>query len=492
MGHILAFDAGTTALKGALLENGCVCVQEHSIPVTTIFNGEHKEQDPNLWYSGFCEISRRFFDCGVRPDSVEAIVLSGQMQDVIAVDSALRPVGNAILYSDGRGDRQAVQIKDIIGADKMMRTTGNFFDGSIPLSKLLWLKQCEPARYSQIHKVLISSKDYIVARLTGSFITDVTSASTAGIMDIRAKTWKTAYMEAVGLDPRLLPDLKYPDDLAGTVTSEASKESGCRAGTPVFAGVGDAGATTLASGICDSGEYNINLGTSGWVATLSDDIPAWGGVFNLAAVQRGLYINVVPFLNAGNVHKWISSLLSPEGSIDYGYIDRLLEQSRVGSNGVLFLPYITGERFPVMDCAVKGGFYGITPETGKSDLARSALEGVAFSIRQGMERIGRPPQKISLIGGGAKTPVWCQIFADILGYPVDVYTKSTYLPAMALASCVLVAQGKLSGYRQFISELKQATGCVRYSPEPSNTALYNELYHAYRKLYPALKQVSPL
>ena len=489
MGYTLAFDAGTTALKGVLLKDGRTCVQEYSISVATIFSGEHKEQDPGFWYSGFCKISRYFFDSGIQPESVEAIVLSGQMQDVIAVDSALEPVGNAILYSDGRAGRQADEIKDILGADEIINTTGNFFDGSIPLSKLLWIKQLEPERYAKIHKVLISSKDYIVARLTGSFVTDVTSASTSGMMDIRTKTWKTACMEAVGLNPRLLPDLKYPDELAGTVTGEASKESGYCAGTPVYTGVGDAGATTLASGICGSGEYNINLGTSGWVATLSGDVPSWEGVFNLAAVQQDLYINVVPFLNAGNVHKWISSLLSLEDSTDYGYIDRLLEQSQSGSNGVLFLPYISGERFPVMDHTIKGGFYGITPETSKSDLARSALEGVAFSIRQGMERIGKQPQKISLIGGGAKTPVWAQIFADILGHPVDVYTNSTYLPAMALASCVLVAQGKLSGYRQFIAELKQATGYIQYAPEASNVVMYNELYDTYRKLYPAMKQI---
>ena len=489
MGYILAFDAGTTALKGALLENGRVCVQEYSVPATTIYDGAYKEQDPNLWYSGFCEISRRFFASGVRPESVEAIVLSGQMQDVIAVDSSLHPVGNAILYSDGRADKQAAEIKNILGENEIISTTGNAFNGSIPLSKLLWIKQHEPARYSRIHKILISSKDYIITRLTGSFVTDVTSASTSGMMNIRTKEWKKTYLEAIGLNQDLLPDLKYPDELAGTVTHEAAKESGCLIGTPVFAGVGDAGATTLASGISCLGEYNINLGTSGWVATLSGDTLACEGVFNLAAVQRDLYINVVPFLNAGNVHKWIVSLLSPEEHADYSHIDHLLAKSQAGSNGVLFLPYISGERFPVMDNTIKGGFYGITPETSKSDIARSALEGVAFSIRQGIENIGKQPTNVSLIGGGAKTPVWGQIFADVLGSPVSVYEKSAYLPAMALASCALVAQGKLSDYQQFIAELKQSTGYIQYLPEKANIALYNELYNEHRKLYPALKQI---
>ena len=491
LSYIATFDIGTTAVKGVLVSAAGDVILERSAVLETIFHGDYKEQRPQDWYTAFCEISNYFVDEGLLPENVLGIVMSGQMQDLIPVSNDCIPVCNAILYSDGRAEVQAQKLASSIGTDIIEKSTGNHFDGSMPFAKLLWLKEKEPSLYTAAEKILISSKDFVIAKLTGEFVTDVTSASTTGVMDIYKKTWNVEWMEKVGLDSNKLPAIRYSDELAGYVGKKSSNESGFAVGTPVYAGTGDAGATTLASGIAMDGEFNINLGTSGWIACVSGETMNQPEVFNLAAMQKNTYINVVPFLNAGNVHKWISGILATDSvSIDnYQYVDQLLNQSEVGSNGVMFLPYLVGERFPVMDTTIKGGYVGITPETSKKDLARSVLEGVAFSIRQGLDRLGKPPKKISLIGGGAQVRMWCQILADILDHPIYVYSGSEYLPAAAIAGAVLIAQGEKSDYASYIHSLLDESGSICFVPNVENVGLYHKIFTRYLKVYPALSSI---
>jgi xylulokinase len=277
----------------------------------------------------------------------------------------------------------------------------------------------------------------------------------------------------------------------GTVSSSAAAETGFREGAAVYVGAGDAGASTLSAGITGPGEYNVYLGTSGWIAAVSRGVIAHSGVFNLAAIPEDLYINVVPFLNAGGVHKWISGLLwiSEQEMTQYDYVDSLLEQSEAGSGGLLFLPYLCGERFPVMDANIRGAYIGLSNETTKAQMARSCLEGVAFSIRQGLEAISpEPPKKISLVGGGAKTQVWRQILADVLGTTISVPNSSEYLPAIALSSAVFIDQGMESGYNSFIASLPIA-GELTYRPIPASQRLMEEQYRKYLKLYPAIREL---
>lgn len=491
MRYIATFDIGTTAVKGVLISTEGTPVFTKSIGIDTIHQGCFREQCPQQWYEAFCAISKECFEKGYSPADISGIVMSGQMQDLIPVDKTGCHRGNAILYSDGRASEQAHKIAEIVGMGKITESTGNFFDGSMPFAKLLWLKQNKPDDYENCSKILFSSKDYIVLKLTDRCVTDVTTASTSGLMDIHKKAWNKDWMRAVGMDADKLPILLYAEELAGVVTESASLESGYKAGTPVYAGTGDAGATTLASGIACDGEFNINLGTSGWVACVANSIMQKEGVFNLAAMPKNLYINVVPFFNAGNVHKWISKTLAKdsEETEKYLYTDVLLEQSIPGSHGLLFLPYISGERFPVVDSQIRGGYVGITPETTKQDMMRSCLEGVAFSIRQGLENIGRKPLKISLIGGGAQMPVWCQIFADVLNHEITVYNNSEFLPAMAIASAAMVSQSSIYDYNDFTASLKRLIECTNYKPDPSAVEKMNEAYHSYLTIYPAFKMI---
>ena len=305
---IATYDIGTTAVKGVLINEKGEVLSSVSKTISTIFDNEKKEQRPQDWFDAFCGISKGFaaMDKGT---PVEAVIMSGQMQDVIPVDREGCPVGNAVLYSDGRAADQARELIERMGTDYLESVTGNHYDGSLPLPKLMWIKENQPDLYGKIHKVLISAKDYIILRLTGRAVGDMTACSTAGAMNMALGAWDSRILSAAGIDPSLMPELYYPHQAVGTLSKKGAEATGFAEGVRIYAGVGDAGAATLASGIRRPGEYNINLGTSGWVSTISREVSRGSeGIFNLAAMEQGAYINVVPFLNAGNVHKWISSL----------------------------------------------------------------------------------------------------------------------------------------------------------------------------------------
>lgn len=487
--YIATYDIGTTAVKGVLLEKDGHMAAVADENLTTYMKGEQKEQNPEEWYQAFCKVTKEMLAQIPRAE-IAGIIMSGQMQDLILTDENGKSLGNAILYSDGRASEEAAELGKSVKEGELERRTGNHYDGSLPLPKLLWVKKYEPERFRKTKKVLISAKDYIIYRLSGKAVGDVTACSTAGAMNLRDTRWDEAILNAAGISAELFPPLYYPEQVAGTVTAEASACTGLPAGTKVYVGIGDAGATTLASGISDAGEYNINLGTSGWVAAISQQVGETSeGMFNLAAFQKNCYINVVPFLNGANIHRWVSGIFSEDsnGKIDYVKAEMLASHSAPGSNGVVCLPYLNGERFPVMDAQIKGSFLGITPKTMKGDMIRSCLEGVAFSIRQGMARIGYAPRKISVIGGGGRVNLWNQILADVLGQRVYVYKNAEYLPAFALASSVLLEQGMISGYREFTELLQGKEYSVCYTPDKERMAVYNEIYKSYLRLYPAVR-----
>lgn len=487
---IATYDIGTTAVKGVLVTAKGRVVCSKQINITTNYDYGYVEQSPDEWYRVFCEISKVFVNQHCNPKDVIGIVMSGQMQDLIVLDEQLNPLCNAILYSDNRAEREAQQLIDRIGMEKILQATANDFNGTMPLAKLLWLKNERSETYRHIHKVLFCAKDYCIAKLTGKLVTDVTTASTTGMADIRSKEWWHDFLAEANINTVILPDIKYAHERVGVLTEEAAKECAFSKDTLVYTGTGDAGATTLASGICEAGDYNINLGTSGWVACVSDAPQTNRGVFNLAAMQEDTYITVVPFLNAGNVHKWIAQILSPEDSKDqYEYIRKLLEQRKCGSGGLMFLPYLVGERFPVMDGNTKGCFIGATPETSKADFVSACLEGVGFSIRQGIEAIGLPIKRMTLIGGGAKVSSWCQIFADMMNVQIEVYKQSEYMPSISIASSVLLEQNAVQSYESFHTLICNKQDIDTFLPNKENVLEYNSIYEKYKSIYPSVKNI---
>ncbi|MBT1160738.1 FGGY family carbohydrate kinase [Bifidobacterium sp. SO1] len=482
--YAAVFDAGTTAIKGALVDGGGRIVASASGDLDLIVDDGVREQAPEQWWRVMCEVAHTMLydaaldDHDFNTPRIAGIIFSGQMQDVIALDTDLHPVRNAILYSDGRAAAQADALADAYsgGRGRFLATVGNRLEGCLPLPKLMWMRDHEPDAFAWTSHVLISSKDYLIARLAGVTVGDVAACSTAGAMGIRTGRWSGELCAAAGIEASLLPQLHRPQDIVGQVTAAAAEATGFAAGTAVYAGIGDAGATTFASGVTRPGQYNINLGTSGWIATVSSEpFVNKPGAANLAFGVTDGFVNAVPFLNAGDVHRWATGLFA-DG--DYERAHDLIEAAAPGANGVLCLPYLVGERFPVMNPTVRGAYVGLSPATSAGDMLRAALEGVAFSIRQGMASFDEPPTSISLIGGGARETAWCQIMADTLHHPVEVFANADILPAVALASLVFDRP-------DLVATVAETT----YQPDPAAARAYDALYPRFVALYPA---VAPL
>ncbi|MFA6844684.1 MAG: FGGY family carbohydrate kinase [Sphaerochaetaceae bacterium] len=475
MAIIATFDLGTTAIKCVVLDENQKQIFSGKEELSTANSGLFIEQDPEEWWAKFIALTKRF-----DAPMVDYLIFSGQMQDLILLDKGGNLLRPAILYNDQRAGDFVTQISKSIS-----ERTSISMNGSIPLAKLLWLKKNEPKAYARTAHILISAKDYLLFRLTGVFASDVTSMATSGMMDILSKKYVPGLDELI--NPIILPDIHYADEQIGKVTALASKETGFSQRTDVFAGSGDAGATTLASGIVNLGELNINLGTSGWIATISDSV--FPGVFNLAAINRDRFINVIPILNAASVHKWLANMLYPDEKSKYDLLHELLSKDEHLSQDLLCLPYLVGERFPVSDSKIRGAYVGLDSKTAKADLARSALEGVAFSLRKGLEHLNIQAKVISLIGGGAAEPVWCQIFSDVFNSRVVVYGNSDVLPSMALASVVLVKTGRIASYSEFITSILSRQPNEQYTPNPASVAHYNALYQRFLPLYPTISKL---
>ncbi|MDR2110121.1 MAG: hypothetical protein LBP32_02305, partial [Spirochaetaceae bacterium] len=226
MAYTAAFDLGTTAVKGVLISDDRKPVFQDSLPIETYFPGDRAEQNPHDWYRAFLGVSRGIFRGGFKPEEIRGIIMSGQMQDFIPVDKQGEPVGNAVLYSDGRAGEEAAYLNSLLGEERIRRITGNAMDGSIPAAKLLWYRRHEAENYKKTALVLGSPKDYIILKLCGRAVGDITAASTFGLMDIRTKRWDTAFLEALAVPPGLLPELLSCGERAGTVSAAGADQSG--------------------------------------------------------------------------------------------------------------------------------------------------------------------------------------------------------------------------------------------------------------------------
>lgn len=471
---IATYDLGTTAIKCAVIDENQKVYFSGKVNLKTYEKEGFIEQDPNEWWQAFCTLSSQY-----DKSSVDSIIFSGQMQDLYFADDKFNPLGNAILYNDQRGKDFVSQVPGYVSKETSVN-----IDGTIPIAKYYWVKKYRPDIIKKARYLLVSAKDYLILRLTGKNISDTTNMATSGMMNIITKK----YINLNGIvEKELLPKILYSDEIVGTILPDITEKLGFKAKTEVFTGSGDAGATTLACGIVSPGEFSINLGTSGWVAAISDS--PMNGVFNLPAINRGLYINVIPVLNAASIHNWVSKLAFPNDPKRYDNLHNLLKSDIYTNPNLLCMPYLVGERFPVADEKIRGVYIGLDSATTITDLARSALEGIAFSLKMGLNKHNKKAINITLIGGGASEPVWNQIIADIFDTPVTVFADSEILPSMALSSVILYSKGKIESYSEFISNVLRKQKSQVYYPTSDKVDWYEKLFKIFKKIYPAVKDL---
>ena len=489
MKYIATFDFGTTAVKGALVDTAGKLAAFDSVNLSLDLQNGHVEQDPKEWIRAFEKISKVFFSVAT-PENIAGLIMSGQMQDVILMDDHLWPMGRAILYQDGRSRKEYEALLSVLEEAELERITGNAYSPTLVLPKLAWVKENQPELWQKARCVLHSPKDVINALLTGRCCTDTTTASTAGAMDIHRKIWNPTILETAGIPLSYMPQICAPHECIGGVTKAAAAQFGYAEGMPVFCGIGDAGASFFASGLIHDGEFSITLGTTGMIGLIArETIPPQNGIWNLAAMVEDTYIHVVPFLNAGNVHKWVSSLMSADfETIDYAYMNKLLDEPH-GQSGLVCLPFLIGERFPVVDPDVRGCLIGLTPSTTRADIANACLEGVCFSIKQGLDTIAVPPRKVVLIGGGARAIQWCQKMADILEVEITVLSHSDVLPSIALAGGALRSLGLIDDYASFIQQIQEQNGSTIYKPQSTLQDYYRRCYQTYLQIYPSVRNL---
>lgn len=479
---IVAVDVGTTGMKVALVTPDGQIVARRTSPYATGSTGidGRVEQNPDEWWDATVTAVRSVTEERFVP---VALAVTGQMQDVVLVegDRVVRP---AILYSDTRAAAEAELVRRRLG-DAWERVTANEQDAASIPAKLLWLRRLEPEAVEQADRLLLGAHSYIVWRACGAAVCDPTTASTTGLFDFDSGTWFTDSLEAAETSPGLLPDLHEPFQIAGTLDEEAAQALGLPAGIPVVHGPGDAAATSLGAGAGEVGDSFVYLGTSGWVATVTPGERArpGQGIFTLRHAQPGQTLQIGAMVSVGANLEWARRELLDDASWDQ--VDKLAGASATPT-GLLYLPYLTGERSPFRDPQARAGFIGVDASTTRADLVRAVMEGVAYGLRS-IENAMASETTGSLVagGGGCRSDVWCEILAAVLARPLHRMVDLEDVGAMGAA----VAATHALGWEPSTWSLGDAGPGDRFDPEPEAVASYRPFSELHAR---AQTQISPL
>ena len=412
--QVLVLDVGTSALKAVLFDETGVVIASAEAGYGPP-PGPHRQSVDAWWEAARCAIAE------IKPPRVDAIALSGTMENLIAVDDAGRPVHDVILYSDPCGAASFESVAPTLMAHRAGEILGNPPEPLMTAFKLHWLQTHEPSRAKRARWFLPGAKDALALRLTGRAVTDPVTATTTGLMDLRRRDWSESLVAALDVPAPQLPAILPATATVGFVSPAAATDLGLDASTPipVINGCGDGGATTLGSRCRDEGDMSLYLGTSGWVARVipDRDLAPNPAVYRLAHPAEGLIIEITPILSAGAAGNWARDVLA----IPVAERDALLAEADRDPSDLVFLPYLAGERFPFFDADVRGAFVGLGTAHRRQDLYYAVLEGVGFAIRANLAALDpNGAARIRLAGGGATSAVWPQMLADLLGRPVSV------------------------------------------------------------------------
>jgi xylulokinase len=491
MTYVIGIDSSTPATKAvATRGDGTVAAVASSSYDYDTPQPMWTEQDPRLWWDGAVESIGTVLSAGsIPPAEVEAIGLTGQMHGSVLLGEDGEVVRPAILWNDQRTGAECDEIRRRVGADRLIALTGNDALTGFTAPKLLWVQRHEPELWSRVRHVLLP-KDYLRLRLTGDHAVDVADGSGTILFDLAARTWSPEMLAALDIDRRLLPDTYEGPVVTGTVSAEAAAATGLLAGTPVVAGGGDQAANAVGVGAVVPGVVALSLGTSGVVFATTDgpSIESGGRVHAFCHAVPGRWHMMGVMLSAAGSLRWLRDAIAPTATFEE-LVDGAA-QVPAGSEGLLFLPYLTGERTPHPDPNARGAFVGLTVRHDLRHLTRAVLEGVAFGLRDGLDLMtaaGVPhPAQVRASGGGTRSGLWRQILADVLD--TEIATVGTEEGA-AQGAALLAAVG--AGWFDTVEEACAATVEVAPVATPSElVGTYREAHGRYGQLYPALAPLS--
>ncbi|HEX8550482.1 MAG TPA: xylulokinase [Abditibacteriaceae bacterium] len=496
MAYLLGIDIGTSGTKVlAIDETGKVAASaSREYPLLTP-RPQWAEQHATDWWDATCQCCQEITQ-SISPDAIAGIGLSGQMHGLVMLDANHQVLRPAILWCDQRTQAQCDYITDTVGLETLVAETCNPVLTGFTAPKIIWARDNEPEIYDRARMHLLP-KDYIRFQLTGEFATEVSDASGTSLLNVPERRWSDVVLQKLQIDKSHLPRVYESYEVSGTVSAAGAAATGLRAGTPVVGGGGDQAAGAVGNGIVQSGIISVASGTSGVVFAFAD-VPTVD-----PALRVHTFCHAVPnkwhvmgvMLSAGGSLRWYRDTLAQSekdiaaqmGTDPYDLITQQAATVPAGSEGLVFLPYLSGERTPHPDPLARGAYIGLTLRHTRAHLARAVMEGVSFGLRDSLEILRSMNVSIGNVranGGGARSDVWRQIQADVFGVPLSTIGIDEG-PALGAALLAGVGSNVYSSVEEACSTAVKVTGTTPVNAE--NSALLNKQYEVYRALYPALK-----
>ncbi len=487
MNLYIGIDLGTSAVKLLLMDDqGQIKnVVSKEYPLEFPHPG-WSQQNPEDWRRAIMEGIPELLK-GFDGAAVAGIGCGGQMHGLVILDEEDRVIRPAILWNDGRTAKQVEFLNNEIGKERLSEWTANIAFAGFTAPKVLWVRENEPENFSRIAKIMLP-KDYVNYILTGVHACDYSDASGMLLLDVQHKCWSREMLDICGICQTQMPKLFESYDCIGTVKPEIAKLLGLGEDVKVAAGAGDNAAAAVGTGVVGEGGCNISLGTSGTVFISSKNFGVdQNNALHAFAHADGGYHLMGCMLSAASCNKWLMDEIFRTS--DYSAEQLPITEDKLGENHVYFLPYLMGERSPINDTNARGTFIGMTMDTTRADLTQAVLEGVAFAIRDSVEvarSLGIRIDSSKICGGGAKSPLWKKMIANILNAELECL-ESEQGPGMGGAMLAMVASGAYASVQEVCDRFVRVASTVR--PEPELAAKYEKRYQQFRKIYPACKEL---
>lgn len=483
----IGVDLGTSAVKLLLMaaDGKIQNVVSKEYPLSFPHPG-WSEQKPEDWWSAVMEgLAELTADCD--KSQVAGISFGGQMHGLVILDEENHVIRPAILWNDGRTTEETDYLNNVIGKETLSKYTANIAFTGFTAPKVLWVKKNEPENFARIKKIMLP-KDYIAYMLSGSFCTDVSDASGMLLFDVKNKAWSKEMMEICGVTEDQLAKIYESYDVVGTLKPEIAEKLGLSKDVKIVAGAGDNAAAAVGTGTVGDGMCNISLGTSGTIFISSENFGVdKNNALHAFAHADGHYHLMGCMLSAASCNKWwMEDIIGTKN-----FAEEQKAITKLGENNVYFLPYLMGERSPLNDPLARGTFIGLTMDSTRADMTQAVLEGVAFAIRDSFEvakSLGIKIERSKICGGGAKSPLWKKMIANILNIKIDVI-ESEEGPGYGGAMLAAVACGEFASVEEAAAKLVKVVDTVE--PTPELVAKYEEKYQKFAKIYPTVKSLFP-
>lgn len=485
--YYIGIDLGTSAVKLLLMDKkgGIQKIVSKEYPIFFPHPG-WSEQNPEDWYHGTMEGLKELLE-GFDKASVAGISFGGQMHGLVILDENDRVIRPALLWNDGRTSKECEYLNQEIGKETLSSYTANIAFTGFTAPKLLWIRNNEPENFAKIKKIMLP-KDYLAYRLCGVHCTDVSDASGMLLFDVKNRCWSKEMMEICSIREDQLARVYESYEAVGTLKKEIAAELGLSSEVKIAAGAGDNAAAAVGTGTVGNGRCNLSLGTSGTIFISSDTFGVdKNNALHSFAHADGTYHLMGCMLSAASCNKWwMEDIIGTED-----YQKEQEPVTRLGENTVYFLPYLMGERSPHNDSNARGTFLGMSMDTTRADMTQAVLEGVAFALRDSFEvakDLGIRIERTKICGGGAKSPLWRKIVANVFNIKVDLL-ESEQGPSLGAAMLAAVACGEYSSVAEAAENIVKVVDTVE--PEPELAAKYEKRYRAFARIYPAVKELFP-